>query len=121
MTGAVRPVLGMEEISRLTGPGNEWIGEVAVVALGSGMVVLLALLAFVWLLLRRRADVKELRGERDAARREVDALQARVWQLEQRLERRTDRTLEQQAWERQAGRLAAGAAPLEGDGGSRRA
>lgn len=116
MTPAAGAVLAMDEIADLTGPGNDWIGEVAIVALGSGLVLVLAVLVFAWLMLRRRGDVKELRAERDEARRQAESLQKRVWQLEQRLDRRTDRQLEHEAWDRKAGRLGAdgsGARPVE--------
>lgn len=105
MTASRGSVLAMEEFGDLVGPGSDWIGDVAIVALASGLLVVLAVLVFAWLMLRRRGDVKELRAERDEARRQAESLQERVWQLEQRLDRRTDRELEHEAWERRAGRL----------------
>lgn len=122
MTPADASVLALDEIADVTGPGNDWIGEVAIVALGSGLLIVLAVLVFAWLMLRRRTDVKALRAERDEARRRAESLQERVWQLEQRLDRRTDRELEHEAWERQAGQFGAGetVTPARPDGQGRR-
>lgn len=108
MTDTRASLRTMDEIGNLTGPGSEWIGDVAIVALGSGLLIVLAVLVFAWLMLRRRGDVKELRAERDEARRQAESLQERVWQLEQRLDRRTDRELEYDAWDHRAGQLGLG-------------
>lgn len=94
-------VLALEEIAQFSGSGGEWIGEVALVAAGAGVLSLLALLLFVWMLVRGRGTAKQLRSERDEARRQAESLQERVWQLEQRLDRRSARQLEQADWERQ--------------------
>lgn len=125
MTASRGSVLAMEEFGDLVGPGSDWIGDVAIVALGSGLLIVLAVLVFAWLMLRRRGDVKELRAERDEARRQAESLQERVWQLEQRLDRRTDRELEHDAWDHRAGQLglggSGGTAGSHGTDGSRTA
>ena len=92
--------VALEEIAELGG-GTEWIGEVAMVALGTGLLMLVAVLVFVWLMVRKRSDVLALRAERDNALRRAESAEERARQLESRLGRRADRDLEQNDWDRQ--------------------
>lgn len=78
-----------------------WVGDVAIIAVLAFTAIAIVMIVFGARALSGRRRLKQVEAERDEATRRADALQVRVDQLERRLDRRADRQLAAEEFDRE--------------------